>query len=200
MWPDGQIGFSLFGHLHQWKFVQNHTNCSKVGSFTTLPNTKLTLKISPNIFQFVANAAKFRQIWSHWLGPVAQQWCLYIHALRDAIVIVFLACQTCNSLLRKTHQCECGNPSESYTTWLSGIQSIHRCAPFFNLFRSWPELNRRSVPSPNLSPSFVSKQSNVRHTYLGTYLSTNAIIRVIMLHRRSNSGANSSLLYIRSPT
>ena len=34
--------------------------------FTTLPNTKWTLKIWPKISQFVANAVKFRQIWSHW--------------------------------------------------------------------------------------------------------------------------------------
>ena len=31
VWPDGQIGFSIFGHLQQWKFAQNHRNWPKVG-------------------------------------------------------------------------------------------------------------------------------------------------------------------------
>ena len=32
VWPDGQIVFSIFGHLQRWKFAQKHTKSPKVGS------------------------------------------------------------------------------------------------------------------------------------------------------------------------
>ena len=39
VWPDGQIGFSIFGHLQQWKIAQKLTNCPKVvAQLCQIPN------------------------------------------------------------------------------------------------------------------------------------------------------------------
>ena len=56
----------------QYLAIYNKKICPKSyklyqSGFTTLPNTKWTLKIWPNISKFLANASKFRQIWSHWV-------------------------------------------------------------------------------------------------------------------------------------
>ena len=66
VWPDGLIGFVIFGHLEQWKFAQTHTNCPKVDSQLCQIQNKHQ-KIAKD-FSIFAKMAKFRQIWPHWPG------------------------------------------------------------------------------------------------------------------------------------
>ena len=58
VWPDGQIVFSIFGHLQQWNFAQKHPKSPKQG-FTTFPNIKSTFKMIPKISKCLQNWRNF---------------------------------------------------------------------------------------------------------------------------------------------
>ena len=62
VWPDGQIDYSIFGHLQQWKFNQKAFKLSQSG-FTTLPNTKYLPKISQFLLKWWNFAKSGHTVW-----------------------------------------------------------------------------------------------------------------------------------------